>query len=209
MGRFRDLTDQKFGRLTVLYRLHNYHKKRSWWLCACDCGNLKETSYDSLMNNCKSCGCLRKESTSKRFKTHGLSNTRLFYIWNCMKERCYNRLYPKYKDYGARSVKICDEWLNDFMSFYNWAMNSGYQENLTIDRIDVNGDYEPSNCRWRTNKEQQRNRRNNRYITINDKTHCLSEWCEMLGLNYHTVLQRLNAYHWDIKRALELEKGNA
>jgi hypothetical protein len=101
-------------------------------------------------------------------------------------------------------IKVCDEWLHDFMEFYNWSMSHGYNTNLTIDRVDVNGNYEPSNCRWISNKQQQRNKHNNRNITINGETHCLSEWCEILGLNINTVNTRFRR-NWNIERALELK----
>lgn len=120
-----------------------------------------------------------------------------------MKDRCYNRRCSNYKNYGGRGIKMCDEWLNDFMSFYNWAMSHGYIEGLTIDRIDVNGNYEPNNCRWVDMKQQQRNRTDNRYFIINGETHCLSEWCEILGLKYRTVYSRLQR-GWMIYDALEL-----
>ena len=146
-----------------------------------------------------SCGCLKKISQSK---THGLSNSRIFHVWTGMKERCYNKNYPKYKLYGARGIVVCDEWKDDFMTFYNWAMDNGYKEGLTIDRIDVNGNYDPSNCRWTDIKTQNRNRRNTPYYTINNETKSLAEWCKILNLKYGTVYARL---HWPIERALGLE----
>lgn len=109
-----------------------------------------------------------------------------------MKERCYCPSYHKYKDYGARGIKICQEWLDDFMNFYNWAIGNGYQENLTIDRIDVNGNYEPDNCRWLSNLEQQRNKQNNRKATFNELTYCLSEWSEILDMPYKTLFWRFS-----------------
>ena len=122
-----------------------------------------------------------------------------------MKQRCYNPNKPQYKDWGGRGITICDEWLNDFMAFYDWAMSNGYQDNLTIDRIDNNKGYEPSNCRWVDHKIQNRNKRNNRNYTINGETHCLTEWCEILGLNRGTVKNRLR-YGWSIEQSLELIK---
>lgn len=118
-----------------------------------------------------------------------------------MKQRCYNKNNDAYCRYGGRGIIICKDWLDDFMTFHDWAMSNGYKENLTIDRIDVNGNYEPNNCRWVDMKTQCRNKRNNRYITINNETHCLSEWCEILGLDRHVIEQRLY-YGWSIERAL-------
>lgn len=134
-----------------------------------------------------------------------LRDNRLYRIYWGMKSRCYNKKYLWYNDYGARGIRVCDEWLNDFQVFYDWAINNGYKENLSIDRIDVNGNYEPDNCQWITPKQQARNRRSNKYYTINGETHCLSEWCEILNLNYTTVKARLH-YGWSIEKTLELEE---
>lgn len=193
-----DITGQRFGRLTALYRLNNYHDHHSYWLCVCDCGNLVEVYLGSLRKGAStSCGCLVKK--------HGKSYEPLYRRWLGIRNRCCNKSDEHYKDYGGLGIKVCDEWSNDFMNFYNWATNNGYKSGLTIDRVDVNGNYEPNNCRWTTPKQQARNRRNNRMFTYNDETHCLSEWCEILGLNYNTVCTRLNKLKWSIERALELE----
>lgn len=129
---------------------------------------------------------------------------RLYKIHAHMKERCYDTNNKDYHMYGGRGIKICDEWLNDVTTFYNWAMDNGYKENLTIDRTDNNDDYKPSNCTWVTKKQQARNTRRNRMITINGETKCLAEWCEILNLKYHTVKRRLNR-GWPIKKAFNLE----
>lgn len=126
---------------------------------------------------------------------------RLFHIhWNA-KQRCYNENAINYKNYGARSIKLCDEWANNFHKFYSWAINNGYQNDLTLDRINVDGDYEPGNCRWVDMKTQCRNKTNNKNYTINSETHCLSEWCEIFGVSTHAVSQRLK-YGYTIKQAL-------
>ena len=146
----KDLSGKNFGRLTALYRLHNHHRKGTYWLCACDCGNLTEVYLSNLQNGkTKSCRCLNHEPTNIK---HGKCNTRLYNIYCAMKNRCYNKNYKRYKDYGARGIVVCQEWKDDFMSFYNWAMDNSYRDDLTIDRIDVNGNYEPSNCKWSTAK---------------------------------------------------------
>ena len=201
-----DISGQKFGRLTALYRLHNT-KGRTKWLCVCECGNLTEVATNNLTNrHTKSCDCLRKEKAHKHDKTkHGKSNTRLYYIWHNMKNRCCNKNTYNYKYYGERGIVVCDEWLNDFQTFYNWAYENDYNDKLTIDRINVNGNYEPSNCKWSTAKQQARNRRDNKNYTINGETHCLKEWCEILGLNYNTVQTRICTRGWPIERALELQ----
>lgn len=125
-----------------------------------------------------------------------------------MRERCYNKHSPNYKNYGGRGVAVCSEWKDNFQAFYEWSANNGYNDKLTIDRIDVNDNYEPNNCRWCNAKQQARNRRNNRNYTINGVTHCLMKWCEIYNLNYQTVIYRLN-HNWQIERALELEVNNA
>ena len=119
-----------------------------------------------------------------------------------MKSRCYTESNSDYKDYGGRGISICDEWLNDFVSFYNWSMNNSYSDGLSIDRIDVNGNYEPSNCRWATNKEQANNKRTNMFCTINGETKTLKEWSEERGIIYNTVRHRL-ALGYTVEEALD------
>lgn len=122
--------------------------------------------------------------------------------------KLHNYHNKHYKDYGRRGIKVCNEWRNDFMNFYNWAVNNGYDDTLTIDRIDNNKGYSHDNCRWATLKQQARNQRSNTNITINGKTHCLSEWCEIYNINYRKVQSRLK-YGWTIEKALELnERGD-
>ena len=191
----------KFGRLTALYKIHKSHKKNVKWLCLCDCGNLVEVFQSNLAGSkTKSCGCLNKEVLIDRLLIHGKSCTRLYHIWQHIVQRCTNKNAPNYKDYGARGITVCKEWLNDKTKFFKWAIDNNYRDDLTIDRIDVNGDYEPSNCKWSTKKQQARNRRTNKMIVYNGETHCLSEWCEILGLNYNKVKRRLQR-GWSTKKA--------
>lgn len=150
MSKFKDIGCQKFERLTALYKLNNYHKKGVWWLCACDCGNLTEVRGISLRaKHTKSCGCLNEATKTK----HGKYNTKLYRVWIKMKERCYNKKHMHYKNYGGRGIAVCSEWRYNFMSFYTWATDNNYSDNLQIDRINNNGNYEPSNCRFVTPKE--------------------------------------------------------
>ena len=122
---------------------------------------------------------------------HGLYKNRLYSIWSNMKSRCYCETYYLYKDYGARGITVCEEWKTDFTKFYDWAMKNGYQENLSIDRIDNNKGYLPDNCRWVTMKTQNRNRRNNHLITYNNKTQCVMDWANELGIKRQTIEKRL------------------
>lgn len=203
--KYKDIIGQKFGRLIALYKLRNYHRRGSYWLCVCDCGNFKEVYLGSLTSGATtSCGCYHKEIAKNVNLKHGKRHTRLHKIWRDMKQRCYNKYNTSYKDYGERGITVCDEWLTDFINFYIWAMANGYNDKLSIDRIDVNGNYEPNNCRWATAKQQARNRRSNINYTINGETHCIKEWCEILNLNYKTVSTRLSR-NWLIAKALELE----
>lgn len=139
-------------------------------------------------------------SENPNFK-HGLRDTRLFSIWSNMKTRCYNPKTPAFKDYGGRGITICDEWLNDFQAFYDWAMSNGYSDDLTIDRKDNDGNYSPDNCRWISQTKQCNNRRSNLAITLNGKTRTLMSWCNFYSINYKTVRDRLKR-GWDIETAL-------
>lgn len=206
ISKIKDLTGQKFGELLVISREHSKNG-RAMWLCKCDCGSYTIVKGNKLIDgHTKSCGCLRKRKASMLHKTHGESQTRLYQTWQGIKKRCYNTANKDYKDYGGRGIIVCDEWCNNYLAFKDWAINNGYKDCLTIDRINYNGNYEPNNCRWATQKQQVRNSRHNRYITINNETHCLSEWCEILNLNYRNVLNRVNNLGWSIFEALELKE---
>lgn len=198
MSTRKDLTGQKFNKLTVIKYVYTDNYRRAIWLCKCDCGKMIEVRGDMLRNgNTKSCGCLVTK--------HNKSNTRLYHIWTQFKYRCYNKNCRDYLDYGARGIRVCDEWLHDFQAFYDWSMENNYRDDLTIDRIDVDGNYTPDNCRWLTNDEQQRNKRNNINFTYKGETHCLKEWCEILGLKYGRIYKRVCRSNWPIEKALELE----
>lgn len=208
MGKFKDLTGQKFGRLTALYRLHNVtsKRKRTYWLCICDCGNLTEVETGNLRSsNTNSCGCYNKQRAKESNQKHGKCKTRLYNIYNNMKQRCTNKNNERYKDYGGRGIVVCNEWLDSFQTFHDWAMENGYKEGLTLDRVNNNKDYSPDNCHWADIKAKNRNKRSNRNITINGETHCLKEWCEILGLKIGTVKKRIYCYHWNIYKALEVK----
>ena len=190
MARLKDLTGQKFNRLIVLETFRENNITYCKWRC--DCGNITLVQKGNLKNgSIKSCGCLAKELSKKRRTTHGLTGTRIFRIWDDMKKRCYNKNEKSYNNYGGRGIIMCNEWKNDFKAFYDWSMAHGYADNLTIDRIDVNSNYEPSNCRWVDKKTQQNNTRRNRYITYNNETHTIAEWVDILNISYNKLYKRI------------------
>lgn len=207
MGKLIDLKGKKIGRLTVICRNGSNKKGHPLWLCRCDCGNEKNIIGESLRNNkTKSCGCLRDEKIKKGLTNkHNMSNTRLYRIWNAMKRRCLTKTNDTFEHYGGRGIKICNEWIEDYMNFYNWAINSGYSDELTIDRIEVNGNYEPSNCRWITIQEQQNNKRNNTYIKNYERIQTLKQWSQELNIPYGTLLKR-RKLGWDKQDILKPQK---
>lgn len=196
----KDLTGCRVGRLTVLSK-----ETQNVWKCICDCGNIAFVRSCHLTSeHTKSCGCLQKERASQSATKHGKSIERIAGIWYGMRKRCYNKNRPEFKNYGGRGIKICDEWKDDFQAFYDWAMSNGYSDDLTIDRIDVNGNYEPSNCRWISNREQQNNRRTSHLLTYDGETHTLKDWAKIKGINYSTLRGRINVYKWDVSKALNI-----
>lgn len=199
IGKFIDLTGQKFGRLTVLHISENYyvHKESGnrlrRWICKCECGNIIETTTSLLLSGeSKSCGCLRKEMLKKSLTKHGDYKTRLYDIYRNMKNRCLSNTCTNYNNYGGRGISVCAEWIDSYINFKNWALQNGYSENLTLDRIDVNGDYCPENCRWVDDIAQMNNTRHNKYLTYDGKTQSLSNWAREYGMNRKTLTARLN-----------------
>lgn len=187
-----DLEDKKFGRLTVLFPVGSL-KGKKYWLCQCDCGEELCVNTNSLTSGkTQSCGCYARERAIEANIKHGKRHTKIYNTYRGMKDRCFNKNNPKYKNYGGRGISMCDEWKNDFMCFYNWAMDNGYEETLTIERINVNGNYEPSNCKWIPACEQAKNRTTNIFIKYNGETKILSEWCKDLGLSYKKIHLRLS-----------------
>lgn len=202
MPNIKDITGERFSRLTVIGISHRNERRRYFWKCKCDCGNEIIVSSNNLKSgNTKSCGCLNKEKMIARKKTHGMYGTRIYSIWNNMIMRCEDKNIPLYERYGARGITVCDEWKN-FDNFYKWAMENGYSDNLTIDRINYNGNYEPSNCRWAGIITQANNTRRNFYIEYQGETHTLAEWSRIIGFKYDLVKHRL--YNgWDFETAIK------
>ena len=199
---------KKYGRYTVIEFAGKSKNGIVRVKCLCDCGNQKIVRLCSLKKGeIRSCGCLAKELLVERNKTikyttHAKSRTRLYTIWCDMKQRCLNKNSVVFRYYGGRNISICKEWENDFNKFYDWAQKNGYSDNLTIDRIDVNGNYEPSNCRWITIQMQRKNTRNNIFVEIEGETKILKDWCDYYNITYTTVMSRLKL-GWNIEKALK------
>lgn len=186
-----DLTGHKYGKLTVLRIDTDIPGKKKKWLCKCECGNETIVSGSNLRDgHTKSCLKCGYESTKKAITKHGQSHTKLFYVWNSMKSRCENQKNKSYKDYGAKGISVCEEW-HDSVNFFEWALRNGYKEGLEIDRIDVNGNYEPSNCRWINRLENANNKTNNKYISHNGETKTLAEWSRFYDVNYKNLSRLL------------------
>lgn len=201
----KDMTNVRFGRLLCI-KIGPKNNGCYQWECICDCGNIKLSSgRDLRYGKINSCGCLKKESCSKNGKlrkTHGLSRTnkRLYDIWRQMLSRCYNKNNKDFFGYGNRGIRVFEEWKN-IDKFFLWANNSGYQNNLTIERNDFNKDYCPDNCRWIPMSEQAHNTRRCKKITFNDKTLHISAWSRETGIAVHTIITRLRL-GWSIEKTL-------
>lgn len=192
MARFIDLTGQTFGRLTVLERVDTGNHSYATWLCKCSCGKIKEVRSCHLRSGAIiSCGCYQKEIARKCNSTHKESKTRLYNEWQHMKKRCYWKNYNAYNLYGGRGITVCDEWRNSFEAFKDWALSNGYSDELTLDRIDINKNYEPSNCRWATKYVQSNNRSINRIVEYHGEKGVYEGMCRKLNVNQTTVRSRM------------------
>ena len=213
-----DLTGEKIGRLTVTGIAEIKKTGKRLWRCECSCGNvvIHETGILRAKSAPQSCGCLQREAASQTGKRtiHYLlegremmspQNKRIHTIWTQMRQRCNNPNNHAYSYYGGRGIKVCKEW-EDVDVFEKWALENGYEDTLTIDRIDSNGNYEPSNCRWTTMQVQANNTRGNKYITYKGETKSLADWCRELNLDYSRTKVRLNACHYTPEQAFELDK---
>lgn len=196
---------QIFNMMTIIKEVEPRKKQRQF-LCKCQCGHIGKYVLVLLVNEqTKSCGCLRKSTFVERNTFHGKSRTKLNAVWQAMKQRCYNSNNINYTYYGGRGISVCNAWRNSMINFYDWAINNGYNEGLSIDRIDVNGNYEPSNCRWVKMDIQCRNKTANVFIEYNGENLCLQDWSNKLGINISTLNKRLKK--WDLEKALTTPKS--
>lgn len=205
-----DLVGNKYNYLTVINYSHKKNKNH-YWLCVCDCGKEKAIRQNYLLSNYTiSCGCYNKKKVKETHTKHGLHKNRLYNVWLSIKTRCYNKNFHSYYNYGGRGITVCDEWKNDFMAFYNWAMKNGYKEEIlkngknkwTLDRINNDSGYSPENCRWVDMKVQSNNTRVNHKITYKGETLNLKEMAKKYNLSVSRLSRRLSK-GWSIERAIE------
>ena len=200
MSKLIDITGNRYNHLVVLEKAR-VENGVAIWKCLCDCGNITYVRGQNLKSGAvKSCGCLRK--AAKPTLKHNMSNTRLYRIWAAMKCRCYTPSHHSYNNYGGRGIKVFDLWKNSSDVFIDWAINNGYTDDMTIERIDVDGDYCPENCTWIPANKQQSNRTSCQYFTHNNETKNLTDWCSTLNLPYKQVHNRIYKLHWSFERAI-------
>jgi len=194
-----DLTGLKFGRLTAIERCTTPKRHVSEWICRCDCGTMRSVSTDKLNSgNTKSCGCLQKDKARARLLTHGACKTAEYRIWKAMRERCRFSPHPQY---GGRGIDVCDRWFDSFEAFLA-DMGKRPTDQHTLERIDCDGNYEPSNCKWATWIEQNNNKRGIRKVTLNGEADTIANWCRRLGINRDTVSNRIHNLGWSYEDAL-------
>lgn len=205
--KLQNLVGKKYGRLLVIKRSESLNGKTRW-LCKCDCGNECIVHGTSLKSgNTLSCGCYKAENAKRLYSTVRQNDKHLYAVWNGIKQRCTNPNNSSYHNYGGRGIKICDEWANNYKSFYDWAIHAGYEKGKEIDRIDNDGNYEPDNCRFVYKETQANNKRNVLLYTIRGTTKSLSQWCREYKQDYFLVRQRVYKLGWAIEDALITPKG--
>lgn len=191
-----DIGGLRFGRWVVVA-----HAGLRLWFCHCDCGTEKAVDAGSLRSG-RSSGCIKCHPGRSNRRTHGEKRTRLYNIWSGMKARCENPNEAAYPRYGGRGIMVCTEWRSDFVAFRAWALENGYSPELTIDRRENDLGYSPSNCRWRTYTEQNRNRRNHKPVMFNGKSVLISELADRYGLPADILKNRITRYGWSIEKAI-------
>ena len=197
----------KFGKWTIIEEIApkiSSNKPRRMFRCQCECGNVGEVQLSCLRNgHSTSCGCEQKKKASISNYKHGLSDKHpLYCVWKNMKKRCNNPNASEYENYGRRGISVCKEWSENFKNFYDWAINNNWSKELTIDRIDVNGNYCPENCRWANIKTQMNNMTKNHYVEYNGNTYTLSTLSEYLNIPYNIVRYRLSNRKWTVKQLI-------
>lgn len=212
IGKFRDITGQKFGRLTAI-RLEYRKNNKQYWLCKCTCRKEKIIDKSHLMGGrIKSCGCIKTEmlKNNPHSKTHGMKNTKFYGKWIMMKRRCRDKKCQVYKNYGGRGISVCDRWLkfenfrDDMYQFYLEHVKEFGEKDTTIDRINNDGNYCKENCRWATLIEQGNNKTNSRYLIYNGEKLTITQWADIVGISEDVIRFRLDKYGWNIKDALTI-----
>lgn len=208
MPTLSNLTGKTFGRLKVLSRAEDQvspsGRHHTMWLCKCSCGNQITALTDNLKSGkTTSCGCYKADKNREKFGSHLDTHSKLYGVWCGIKARCYNPNSTHYKRYGGRGIGMCKEWKSCYETFRNWAINSGYRDGVSIDRIQNDFGYSPSNCRWVDRVTQANNRSSNKLFTMDGETHNLSEWAKLSGINYKTLHNRIFTAGWDFEKAIK------
>lgn len=191
MSKINNLAGQKFGKVTVL-SFDKIKNNRSYWICQCDCGKVFSRRSDIIKRkDVKSCGCYKKENNKTIGIKHGDCKRNkinpIYRIWQGMKDRCYNKNNPNNVHWLGRGIKMCDEWKNNYLEFKKWAIENGYKKGLSIDRIDVNGNYEPNNCRWVSQEEQNKNTTRTMHIKYKGQSYTIPEFAKIFNIHPETV----------------------
>lgn len=207
MSKIKDLTGKKFGMIEVV-KLDKIENRRTYWLCKCGCGKTFVRRSDIIQNKqIKSCGCYQKENNKIIGVKHGDSRRNnvnpIYHIWQGMKDRCYNKNNPNSIHWLGRGIKVCNEWKNNYLSFKKWALENGYKKGLSLDRIDVNGNYEPTNCRWVTIEQQNKNTTRTKHITYKNKIYTVPEFASLFDVHPETVRYWLYRKNKTLKEFIE------
>lgn len=201
MSRHKDLTNQRFGRLTALVKEGRNHRNYALWRCRCDCGTEKLVAYSELAKGrTRSCGCLHVERMSTLNRSHGMSYSNEYVSWVKAKDRCFNSKHPAFEKYGGSGIVMCEEWRNSFEAFY--AHLGRCPRGYTLDRIDNSRGYEPGNVRWASKKQQAENSSWPKLVTINGVTKNISDWAAINNVSNATIYNRINKLGWSIEQAI-------
>ena len=200
-----DLKGKKFGRLIVVEYVGEDKSRHAMWKCHCECGTEIVTAAYRLKNGtCKSCGCYREEKLNIVRNKHNMSHSRLYRAWGKMNYRGKSKTWYNAHRYAERGISVCKEWAVSFETFADWAVKNGYDDNLSLDRIDNNKGYSPDNCRWVDRTSQQRNREVTLVYEYKGELKPLAEWTEIIGMKYKTLYDRVKKRGWSIEKALEM-----